>query len=102
MVLAERPSQLRAALGAHTPEAVALAGALGGDEFAGAEEAARRWFGQVRPVRLEITGQDLLDAGIPSGPEIGRRLEAVLARRLDGEIAPGRAAEIAAALRDGS
>ena len=37
-------------------------------------------------------------AGVPEGPEIGRRLEAVLELRLDGELADGREAELAAAL----
>jgi tRNA nucleotidyltransferase (CCA-adding enzyme) len=73
-------------------EAVALAGALG------AADAARRWLAEVRGVRLQITGDDLLAAGVPGGPEIGRRLSAALDRRLDGELAPGREAELRAAL----
>lgn len=52
----------------------------------------------VRHVRLEITGDDLLIAGVVEGPEIGRRLEAVLKLRLDGELADEHAAELAAAL----
>ena len=35
---------------------------------------------------------------VPQGPELGRRLALTLARRLDGELAPGRDAELAAAL----
>jgi tRNA nucleotidyltransferase (CCA-adding enzyme) len=65
-------------------EAVALAGAHG------ASEAARRWLGELR--------HDLLAAGVPLGPEVGTRLAAALDRRLDGELAAGREAELAAAL----
>jgi tRNA nucleotidyltransferase (CCA-adding enzyme) len=76
----------RAARGAPV-EAVALAG---GDH-------ARRWLDELRHMRLEITGDDLLAAGIPEGPEIGARLQRTLDRKLDGEVA-GRERELAAAL----
>jgi len=76
----------RAARGAPA-EAVALAGG----------ENARRWLRDLRSVRLEINGDDLLAAGIPEGPEIGARLQRALDRKLDGEIA-GREQELAAAL----
>jgi tRNA nucleotidyltransferase (CCA-adding enzyme) len=89
---AVRPSALRAAAQGVPLEGVALAGALG------CEEAARRWLRDVRHVHLEITGDDLLAAGLPEGPEVGRRLEAVLELRLDGELAGGREVELAAAL----
>jgi tRNA nucleotidyltransferase (CCA-adding enzyme) len=80
----------RAARGAPL-EAVALAGG----------ENARRWLDELRAVRLEINGDDLLAAGIPEGPEIGSRLQRTLDRKLDGELA-GREQELAAALgRDG-
>ncbi len=52
----------------------------------------------MAPRALEIDGHDLIAAGIPEGPELGARLASVLARRLDGELAPGRDAELAAAL----
>jgi tRNA nucleotidyltransferase (CCA-adding enzyme) len=76
----------RAARGAPV-EAVALAGG----------ENARRWLDELRDVRLEINGDDLLAAGIPEGPDIGARLQRALDRKLDGEIA-GREQELAAAL----
>jgi tRNA nucleotidyltransferase (CCA-adding enzyme) len=88
---AERPSALRAVAQSVPLEGVALAGALG------CEEPARRWLEEVRHVRVRITGEDLLTAGVPQGPEIGRRLEAVLKLRLDGELADGREAELQAA-----
>jgi tRNA nucleotidyltransferase (CCA-adding enzyme) len=74
-----------------SPAAVALAGALG------AEAQARRWLDELRHVRLEIGGDDLLAAGVAAGPEMGRRLDAALARKLDGEVR-GREEELAAAL----
>jgi tRNA nucleotidyltransferase (CCA-adding enzyme) len=84
---ARTPSEIaRAARGAPV-EAVALAGG----------ENARRWIDELRHVRLEITGDDLLAAGVPQGPEIGARLRRALDRKLDGEIA-GRDAELGAAL----
>jgi tRNA nucleotidyltransferase (CCA-adding enzyme) len=88
----ERPSALRAVARRVPLEGVALAGALG------CERPARRWLQEIRHVRLEITGEDLLGAGVPQGPGIGRRLEAVLDLRLDGELADGREAELDAAL----
>ncbi len=49
-------------------------------------------------MRLQITGDDLLAAGIPAGPEIGRRLDLALRRKLDGELADDREAELNAAM----
>jgi len=51
-----------------------------------------------RQICLEISGKDMLDAGIPSGPLIGRVLEQVLAARIDGALG-GRPAELELALR---
>ncbi|HEY6145854.1 MAG TPA: hypothetical protein VIV13_06240 [Solirubrobacterales bacterium] len=48
-------------------------------------------------VELEIDGGDLIAAGVPQGPAIGRGLRAAKSRRLEGEIA-GREQELAAAL----
>jgi tRNA nucleotidyltransferase (CCA-adding enzyme) len=98
MSAAAKPSQLRAALSAHTTEAIALAGALGEQLSPGVADAARSWFGELRGVRLQITGDDLIAAGVPSGPEIGHRLNRALARKLDGELEDGRDAELRAAL----
>lgn len=94
---AVRPSQLHEALSARPLEAVALAGAMSEEGSAGAA-TARRWLGELRHVRLSITGDDLLAAGVQAGPELGRRLDAALARKLDGELADGAQAELDAAL----
>jgi tRNA nucleotidyltransferase (CCA-adding enzyme) len=89
---AHRPSQVAAAARPHPVETLAMAGALG------AAEPVRRWVDELRRVRLEITGTDLLAAGVPEGPAVGRGLEAALAAKLDGEAAD-REAELAVALR---
>lgn len=89
----ERPSALARVLRALPVEAVALAGAHA------AAASARRWLEDLRHVGLEIGGDDLLAAGVPRGPQIGRRLAVALDRRLDGEIAGGRESELAAALQ---
>ena len=56
-----------------------------------------RYVTEWRRVRLEIDGDDLLAAGIPEGPAIGRGLEAALRAKLDGEAA-GPEEELAVAL----
>lgn len=89
---ASAPSEIAAAARRAPVELVALAGALG------AEPQARQWLEALRHVHLEIDGQDLLDAGVPSGPEMGRALAGALAAKLDGRAA-GRDAELAEALR---
>ncbi len=95
---AAKPSELHEALSAHTLEAVALGAALSGDGPDDRSSEAIDWFARLRHVRLAITGDDLRAAGIPPGPELGRRLDAALARKLDGELDDGRQAELSAAL----
>jgi tRNA nucleotidyltransferase (CCA-adding enzyme) len=94
---AQRPSQLRAALAGRPVEAIAIAAARGTPQV---RDRARSWLQELRGVELAIGGGDLLAAGIPEGPEIGRRLARALDRLLDGELAGGREAELAAALGD--
>ena len=92
---ARTPSQVAAAVGGAGVETVALAGAFGA---ADAADAAHRWLSQLRHVRLEIDGRDLLAAGVAAGPAVGEGLRAALAAKLDGH-ASGRAAELEQALR---
>ncbi len=95
----QTPSELAGAVHGAPLEAVALASALAEvQRRPRAAAAGARWLSELRRVRLQITGDDLLDAGIPAGPEIGRRLELALRRKLDGELAGDRAAELGAAL----
>ncbi len=89
------PSELARALRGLPVEAVALAGARGGP--AGAA-AAGRWTDDLRHVGLQITGDDLRAAGVAEGPDLGRRLQTVLDRRLDGTLADDRDAQLADAL----
>jgi tRNA nucleotidyltransferase (CCA-adding enzyme) len=45
-----------------------------------------RYVADWRGVRLEIDGGDLIAAGIPEGPAVGRGLAAAMRARLDGEV----------------
>ena len=85
------PAAIAAAVHGFPLEAVALAGALG------PADVARRWIEDLRHVALEITGHDLIAAGIPAGPEVGQGLRAALAAKLDGHVTD-RAGELAVAL----
>jgi tRNA nucleotidyltransferase (CCA-adding enzyme) len=96
---AERPSQLAEALAGASLEAIVLAGALA--ETRGsrlAAERARRWLTALRHIELSIGGEDLLRAGVPAGPEVGRRLHLALALLLDGELSQRPADQLRAAL----
>jgi tRNA nucleotidyltransferase (CCA-adding enzyme) len=95
---AQRPSELHRALTGQRVEAVAIAGAIGAGRDQAIRERAKKWIDELRDVKLAITGADLLAAGVPEGPQVGRRLRRALWRRLDGEIAPGRDGELQAAL----
>lgn len=86
------PSAVVAALRGVPVEAVAVAGARGDDD------TALRYLGDWRHVALAIDGADLLAAGVPQGPEVGRRLAATLAARLDGQLSDDRDAQLAFAL----
>jgi tRNA nucleotidyltransferase (CCA-adding enzyme) len=56
-----------------------------------------RYLLEWRNVGLEIDGRDLIAAGVPEGPAVGRGLAEALRRKLDGQIA-GREEELKAAL----
>jgi tRNA nucleotidyltransferase (CCA-adding enzyme) len=95
MTLREREhsaSELRALLGKEPLEALALALALRAPS-----EPILRWISELRPIRLEISGADLLAAGVPEGPALGRALDETLNRKLDGLVS-GRDAELETAL----
>jgi tRNA nucleotidyltransferase (CCA-adding enzyme) len=95
MALRERehtPSELRELLGREPLEALALALALRAPS-----DAVLRWVTDLRGVGLEISGADLLAAGVPEGPDIGRALEETLRRKLDGLVS-GRDEELETAL----
>jgi tRNA nucleotidyltransferase (CCA-adding enzyme) len=89
---ARRPSELARVLRGVPVEAVALAGAEG------AAAPVGRWLHELRHVALALDGDDLLAAGVPHGPQVGRRLAATLDRVLDGELGDDRDTQLAAAL----
>jgi tRNA nucleotidyltransferase (CCA-adding enzyme) len=85
-----RPSEgVELARGAR-PEELALARAMGGDWL-------DRYIADWRSVVLEIGGQDLIEAGVAEGPDVGRGLAAALTAKLDGQV-QGREAELRVAL----
>jgi tRNA nucleotidyltransferase (CCA-adding enzyme) len=86
------PSELRELLGGEPPEALALALAHGAPAA-----PILRWVTDLSGVRLEIGGDDLLAAGVPEGPAIGRALDETLRRKLDGLVS-GRDEELRTAL----
>ncbi len=91
LAAAERPSQVDALLRAAPPASAVSAAALGA-------EAVAEWWRSGRRLRPGVRGADLVAAGIPPGPAIGRALARVRAALLDGEVAPGDD-ELALALR---
>jgi tRNA nucleotidyltransferase/poly(A) polymerase len=58
----------------------------------------RRILTELRRLELKVRGADLMAAGVPQGPQIGRALEATRRARLDGLIEEGREAELEFAL----
>jgi tRNA nucleotidyltransferase (CCA-adding enzyme) len=70
--------------------AVALAWRAPGD-------AVLRYLTDVRGAGLEVTGNDLIAAGVPESPALGRALEETLRRKLDGKVA-GRDDELSTAI----
>jgi tRNA nucleotidyltransferase (CCA-adding enzyme) len=86
------PSELRGLLAKEPPEALALALALRAPP-----EPILRWVSDLRGVGLEVSGADLLAAGVAEGPAVGRALDETLNRKLDGLVS-GRDAELETAL----
>ncbi|HZO08860.1 MAG TPA: hypothetical protein VFC77_05745 [Myxococcota bacterium] len=87
------PSELRELLAREPLEALAVALALRAPS-----EPILRWVTKLRGVELEISGKDLLQAGVPEGPAIGRALDETLSRKLDGLVS-GRDEELETALQ---
>ena len=85
-------SAVHALLRDEPAEALALALALGAPS-----EPVLGYVHDLSRVRLEITGADLVAAGVPESPAVGRALQETLRRKLDGEVS-GREDELAMAL----
>jgi tRNA nucleotidyltransferase (CCA-adding enzyme) len=86
----ERPSQAARLAEPWDPAQLLVARALGAEWVDG---YAAEW----RHIGLEITGDDLIAAGVAEGPAIGRGLQAALSGKLDGELS-GREEELRVAL----
>jgi tRNA nucleotidyltransferase (CCA-adding enzyme) len=86
----ERPSEAFRLAESWDPAQLLVARALGAEWL---DDYAKKW----RQIRLEITGEDLMGAGIPEGPAIGQGLQAALSGKLDGELS-GREEELEIAL----
>jgi tRNA nucleotidyltransferase (CCA-adding enzyme) len=98
---AETTDGLLELVGGAPVESLALAAGIR-ERDAGPGTAARRtverWFAHQRHVKLHITGEDLLAAGVPQGAELGLRLRRAYRMLLDGRIPAEREAELRAAL----
>jgi tRNA nucleotidyltransferase (CCA-adding enzyme) len=82
-------------------ESLALAGAVREVEDGPGSYGRRiveQWLREQRHVTLQVTGDDLIAAGVPEGPEVGVRLEESYRMLLEERIEPGREAELRAAL----
>jgi tRNA nucleotidyltransferase (CCA-adding enzyme) len=89
----KQPAELWARVAPHDPDGalLALAGSKGR-----ARKRLQRYFEELRDIRLEISGGDLAELGLGESPQVGRILEELRRRKLNGEL-DGRAAEIEAA-----
>ncbi|HET7120395.1 MAG TPA: hypothetical protein VFI17_03970 [Solirubrobacterales bacterium] len=85
-----REAELAEATVGSPSEAVALAAGRTGLELLLARALGADWLEPYMTkwskVALEIDGADLLAAGVPQGPLLGRGLEAALRAKLDGEV----------------
>jgi tRNA nucleotidyltransferase (CCA-adding enzyme) len=73
------PAEIYSRADGHAPSIVALARGRGADWL-------DDYVARLRHAGLEISGYDLMDAGVAEGPAIGKGLNAALAARLNGEI----------------
>jgi tRNA nucleotidyltransferase (CCA-adding enzyme) len=87
------PSAVHALLRCEPAETLAVALAYGAP--AG---PIQRFLADLRDVHLEVTGDDLVAAGVPESPAIGRALDETLRLKLDGRLGGGRDEELRTAL----
>ena len=79
LALAGRPSEVDAILRVAKPATAVVARADGSEPIA-------EWWATMRDVRLAISGEDLVAAGVAPGPAIGRGLAAARVALLDAEV----------------
>lgn len=89
---AQTASEIARAVGTSGIETVALASSQG------SPSQSLTWLQHLRHLTLAITGDDLIQHGIPEGPAIGRALQAARDAMLDGE-ASDRATQLEVALK---
>jgi tRNA nucleotidyltransferase (CCA-adding enzyme) len=85
-------SEIASAVGTAELETVALASARG------EPDRALLWLRELRHLRLEITGADLISSGVSEGPSVGKGLAAAQQALIDGH-APDRESQLAIALK---
>jgi tRNA nucleotidyltransferase (CCA-adding enzyme) len=90
LAAAADPVEIADLAGANAPDAPLLALALAD------VPGLREWFARLRNVRLEVSGGDLVELGLPESPRVGEVLDELRRRKLRGEL-DGREAELAAA-----
>ncbi len=78
-------SQIYYLLKGKPEESLAIAACLAGPG-APLRRMIRLYLEHLEKVQIELSGSDLVEIGVPPGPEIGRALDAILERRLDGII----------------
>jgi len=84
------PAEVVALVEGHDPDAPLLA--LATEDV----PALHRYFGELRGVRLEVTGRDLAALGLGESPRVGEILAELRRRKLNGEL-DGRESELACA-----
>ncbi len=82
--LAERPSELYRILRPFAPQAIAARMKLTGD--LSVRRALSRYLNELRFVRSSLTGDDLLEMGVPQGPLVGEILTQLRDARMDGRL----------------
>ena len=87
------PSAVHALLRCEPAETLAVALAYGAPPA-----PIQRFLADLRDVHLEVTGSDLVAAGVPESPAIGRALDETLRLKLDGRLSGGREEELRTAL----
>ena len=81
---AGRPSELARMVESCEPDAVLAWAELTSDEVVA--EALNRYATELRFIRSELTGADLLAMGVAEGPEVGRILNSLRVALLDGRV----------------
>ncbi|MCB0878218.1 MAG: CCA tRNA nucleotidyltransferase [Thermoleophilia bacterium] len=83
---AMKPSELYVELGEPADDSLALAALAIGDDDPALLDHLVTFATTARDARLHVRGQDVIDAGIPAGPRVGRVLGDLFLRTLDGEL----------------